>query len=129
MIEKEIATKIAYLLKSNGKALPKAWVIKAVLDEHRSIKKSGFSAFCEEFTVGALVLKHFRKERKKDEEENPKERMIPELEIQFALQENYAISRNGEPMIVPLTVMSDEEIDEKTDELRKMTIATAIHAD
>lgn len=104
-----------------------SWLVKQVLADHDVSAFDDFLGYCANATVtreaGAVIRK--MKGGEADEVERDRQAVLPGF---ARLQVRYVFERDNEQIVVPLELMTNEEVDAKADELEAMADGCRIHA-
>ena len=112
-------------LVTNGQT-PKSWVTEYVMKAHSQVfgVDADMALCCMRETVASHVNKHFSK--LKAAEEGKPQMPLPGFE---RLQRRYVITRDNQQTIVSVYDMTDEELEEKAEEMQAMAKGCLKHAD
>jgi hypothetical protein len=107
-----------------------AWVVPLMVQKHPMPEGwSGPDAeayrICFREHIKDMAREVVREFKKTEEEFNPRQHLLPGFK---RVQRSYQIERNGEPMLVPVGKMTDDEVKGKIDELRKIGRGNLAHA-
>lgn len=129
-LEREVAVTIDAEIE-NGRTARASWVTHEVVAKHHAaVEISDFDRICAYGYVRTLVRQSLR--RFKTQEESDPQSVLPGFE---RLQKRYLVERpsendegEGAQVVVPLELMTDEEIVAKAQELRGMAEGCQLHA-
>ncbi len=113
-----------------GRIVKAAWIVPLMAKKHpapRTWRGDHADAWRVSYRehVKDLARLCVREFKQKEEELDPQQPSLPGFK---RLQRSYQIDRNGEPMVVPLIQMNDDEIEEKATELDRLAAGNTAHA-
>jgi hypothetical protein len=108
-----------------------AWVVPLMTEKHpmpSTWRGPDADAYriCFREHIKDMAREVVREFKKSEEDLDPRQRVLPGFK---RVQRSYQIDRNGEPMLVPVAQMSDQEVEQKIGELRKIGAGNLAHAD
>lgn len=108
-----------------------AWIVPLMIKKHPMPKTwrgpdADAYRICFREHVKAIARECVREFKKIEEKNDPRQRVLPGFK---RVQRSYQIERNGEPTLVPLMKMTDDEVEAKISELRRIGKGNYDHAD
>lgn len=127
-LQAEIARKIEWLKYNNGATLHPDWITQQVLSDHPDITGADkeFYTCCSRAQVREETRRQLNRYRAKAEAE-PDSQLT--LDGFTRLQQYYLVDRDQTQVAVRVDDLTDDEIDEKVDELQGMGRGCFEHAD
>ena len=126
-IDHEANVAVRAALENGGVARP-TWIVHAIVNTHQSIDGADTDWYrvCAYGQVRAAVRKVLQRYKLVPDDPVDSNLVLPGFE---RVQRAYLVSRDGEQVAVDTRQMTHGEVSSKIDELRKMSVGCALHAD
>lgn len=115
----------------DGAIINRAWLVTAVLSNHKRKRLDEFSICCRQLAVSAAVDKALARLKREDEGEvdpDVTSLELPRLPGHEHLRQIYPIKRDGQIFLVPIDQLTTEERDTKAATYDKASATYAEHA-